>query len=44
MDLWGGSWQEMVISGMPNASSLAQTTNAIKEYIGMLVITIQGEE
>jgi uncharacterized SAM-binding protein YcdF (DUF218 family) len=41
-DLWGGSWQEMLISAMPNASSLAQTTNAMKEYIGMLVNSIKG--
>jgi len=40
-DLWGGNWQEMIISGMPNASSLAQTTNAMKEYIGMLVNNLQ---
>ncbi len=40
-DLWGGDWQEMIISAMPNASSLAQTTNAMKEYIGMLVNQIQ---
>lgn len=41
-DLWGGSWQEMLISAMPNASSLSQTTNAMKEYIGMLVNSIKG--
>jgi uncharacterized SAM-binding protein YcdF (DUF218 family) len=41
-DLWGGSWQEMLISAMPNASSLAQTTNAVKEYIGMLVNAIEA--
>ena len=36
-NLWGGEWPEMVLAAMPNASSLAQTTNAMKEYIGMLV-------
>ena len=41
-NLWGGSWQEMLISAMPNASSLAQTTNAMKEYIGMLVNAIEA--
>jgi uncharacterized SAM-binding protein YcdF (DUF218 family) len=41
-NLWGGSWQEMLISAMPNASSLAQTTNAMKEYIGMLVNNIES--
>jgi uncharacterized SAM-binding protein YcdF (DUF218 family) len=41
-DLWGGTWQEMLISAMPNASSLSQTTNAMKEYIGMLVNSIKG--
>jgi uncharacterized SAM-binding protein YcdF (DUF218 family) len=41
-NLWGGNWQEMIISIMPNASSLAQTTNAMKEYIGMLVNTIEN--
>jgi uncharacterized SAM-binding protein YcdF (DUF218 family) len=40
-NLWGGNWQEMVISAMPNASSLAQTTNAMKEYIGMFVNSIK---
>ncbi|MGB8252773.1 MAG: YdcF family protein, partial [Anaerolineaceae bacterium] len=40
-DLWGGNWQEMIMSAMPNASSLAQTTNAMKEYIGMLVNSLQ---
>lgn len=40
-NLWGGNWQEMVLAGMPNASSLAQTTNAMKEYIGMLVNNLQ---
>ncbi|MBN2678487.1 MAG: YdcF family protein [Anaerolineaceae bacterium] len=43
-ELWGGSWQEMIISGMPNASSLAQTTNSMKEYIGMFVNNIQNED
>jgi uncharacterized SAM-binding protein YcdF (DUF218 family) len=41
-NLWGGSWQEMLISAMPNASSLAQTTNAMKEYLGMLVNAIEA--
>ncbi len=36
-NLWGGDWPEMIMAAMPNASSLAQTTNAMKEYIGMLV-------
>jgi uncharacterized SAM-binding protein YcdF (DUF218 family) len=41
-NLWGGNWQEMVMAGMPNASSLAQTTNALKEYLGMLVNNLQS--
>jgi len=41
-NLWGGNWQEMIISAMPNASSLAQTTNAMKEYIGMLVNSLKA--
>jgi uncharacterized SAM-binding protein YcdF (DUF218 family) len=41
-NLWGGNWQEMLISAMPNASSLAQTTNAMKEYIGMLVNAVEA--
>jgi uncharacterized SAM-binding protein YcdF (DUF218 family) len=41
-NLWSGNWQEMLISAMPNASSLAQTTNAMKEYIGMLVNAIEA--
>jgi hypothetical protein len=27
---------------VPSASSLALTTNALKEYLGMLIYTLQG--
>jgi uncharacterized SAM-binding protein YcdF (DUF218 family) len=37
-----GSWINRVLDIVPSASSLALTTNALKEYLGMLIYTLQG--
>lgn len=36
------NWINRVIDIIPSASSLALTTNALKEYLGMLIYTLQG--
>ncbi|MBM3137247.1 MAG: YdcF family protein [Chloroflexi bacterium] len=36
------SWINRVMDIIPSASSLALTTNALKEYLGMLIYTLQG--
>jgi uncharacterized SAM-binding protein YcdF (DUF218 family) len=37
-----GSLINRVLNVVPSASSLALTTNALKEYLGMLIYTLQG--
>lgn len=39
--LWHGKIENTLINLMPNASSLSQTTNALKEYLGMLWYSLQ---
>lgn len=40
--LWHPDWQTVVINLLPSSSSLALTTNVMKEYIGYLVYLLQG--
>lgn len=39
---WQGNLGSVIFNLLPNASSLNMTTNALKEYIGMAVYSIQG--
>ena len=37
-----GGWVNRVLNVIPSASNLALTTSALKEYLGMLIYTLQG--
>jgi uncharacterized SAM-binding protein YcdF (DUF218 family) len=40
--LWHSGWASFLLNLFPSASSLNQTTNALKEYIGLTVYWMQG--
>jgi uncharacterized SAM-binding protein YcdF (DUF218 family) len=37
-----GSWANRMLNIIPSASNIALTTSALKEYLGMLIYTLQG--
>ena len=37
------SWQEPLINVMPNSDSLKQTTQVLKEHLGLLVYKLRGQ-
>jgi len=37
-----GSWANRMLKIIPSASNIALTTSALKEYLGMLIYTLQG--
>jgi len=39
---WQRNFGSVILNQLPNASRLNMTTNALKEYIGMLVYSLQG--
>ena len=37
------SWQELLIDLVPNSDSLKQTTQVLKEHLGLLVYKLRGQ-
>ena len=40
--LFHGTWETIILNMVPNASSIKQTSNVMKEYIGLFVYKLKG--